>query len=81
MQAFNKPIDSPSDEVLEADLDQNPTQTQELLLKLRAQQGFIDALRNVMYAAEHPPSDSEVFGILEHSLESVVEVTESEEGA
>jgi len=53
----------------------------ELEMKLHAQQGFIDALQQVMHAAEHPPSDSEVMTLLERSLASLVEVTASEDGA
>lgn len=81
MRATIKPTDTRSGEISETNPGLGSTQLQELLLKLRAQQGFIDALRKVMYAAEHPPPDSEVINILEHSLASVVEVTESEEGA
>jgi GAF domain-containing protein len=81
MRDIKEPSDSRSGATSETNLHLESTQPQELLLKLRAQQGFIDALRTVMYAVEHPPSDSDVLNILERSLASVVEVTESEEGA
>jgi len=81
MREIKEPPDTRSGATSETNLDLKSTQPQELLLKLGAQQGFIDALRKAMYAAEHPPSDSEVMNILERSLASVVEVTGSEEGA
>ncbi len=81
MRTIKEPTNLRSGEAREESHNPESTEPQELLLKLRAQRGFIDALRKVMYAAQHPPSDSEVMHILERSLASVVEATESEEGA
>ena len=52
-----------------------------LELRISAHGEFVDVLHELMRACEEPPSDSELMQLLEHSLASMVAVTDSEIGA
>jgi GAF domain-containing protein len=52
-----------------------------LELRLSAHGGFVDVLHELMRACDEPPPDSALMQLLERSLESVVEATDSEMGA
>lgn len=60
---------------------QDSERIRKLEICLMAQRGFVEALDELMEAAQHPPHDSEVMVLLERALASVMEVTDSEDGA